>query len=546
MPEEVEREDADTARSVLISDIFRTLTKTVKTFNVYPKGNPIYQKFAAELSEKFDAFFGSNDDLLLDVEQFSLLYKGKEVFYSEDKTDNIALALYVDGIREICFHKGISLGEIVDFIEILRLAPREENVEDDIVTLLWEKDFEHVSYFVPEEVDEMDLSLEKDILPADGLAENVAARGAIYPEPTTRPSVDLKEEELTSDEVAAIKSEAEHMDRDYLLGSAVELFLELMLSEKEMSSYGTYLKNISWVADLKMKEKDYGGLLDILEKLRHFSESAAVPEQKRAVDDVIREMGNLEDMRLMFKAGAGTDILARYLSLLGSGSISEMIEILGELEDRRMRRFLCGVLAGFAVADMKAFEGRLDDGRWFLVRNLVMILGMTKDVRAVKVIGKVVKHPEVRVRREIVRALKTIHSPDSKVVLMSFIEDSDPGVRIDALTALRRYGGADVFSALKKIIAGEDFRERSFNEKRETLDAFGDLGKEEAFPVLAALFRKKGLFEREENVELRACAAYGLSHVGTGEAVSLLEKEKDSKRDILREACRKALRAVRR
>ena len=544
MPEELEREDADPARLALISDIFRTLTKTVKTFNVYPRGNPIYQKFAADLSERFDTFFGSNDDLLLDVEQFSLLYKGSEVFYSEDKTDNIALALYVDGIREICFHKGLSLEEIVDFIEILRLAPKEENVEDDIVTLLWEKDFEHVSYFVPEEVDEMDISMERDILPEGGFGENVAAGGASHLGVTARPTADLQGEELTSDEVAAIKTEAEQMDRDYLLGSAVDLFLELMPSEREMSSYAAYLKSISWVADLKVKEKDYDGFLAVLEKLRHFSDSSVFPEQKAAVDDVIREMGSLENMRVMFRAESGADVLARYLSLLGSGSISEMIEILGELEDRRMRRFLCGVLAGFASADMKAFEGRLEDGRWFLVRNLVMILGMTKDVRAVKIIGKVAKHPEVRGRREVVRALKTIHSPEAKAVLMSFIEDSDPGVRIDALTALRRYGGADLFSALKKIIAGEDFRERSFNEKREMLDAFGDLGKGEAFPVLAALFRKKGLFEREENVALRACAAYGLGHVGTDEAVTLLEKEKDSKKDILREACRKALRAA--
>ncbi len=69
-PREVsEREPA------LVRDILRTLIKTVKTFNVYPKDNPIYRKFATELFEKFNSFFESGDELALDIEQFSFFYK---------------------------------------------------------------------------------------------------------------------------------------------------------------------------------------------------------------------------------------------------------------------------------------------------------------------------------------------------------------------------------------------------------------------------------------------------------------------------------------
>ncbi len=545
MAEEREKEDVDLSRIALISDIFKTLTKTIKTFNVYPKGNPIYQKFAAELSEKFSAFFDSNEDLLLDVEQFSLGYKGNVVFYSEEKTDNVALSLYVDGIREICFHDGMSLEEIIDFIEILRLAPREENVEDDIVTLLWEKDLEHVSYFVPEDIDESDISLEKDMFHEEiSRTTEAAHRPGVSDVLVKAEEIHDEAEPLTADEIASIKKEAELMDRDYLLSSAEDLFFELLSSERDKSAFEMYLKNIEWVADLKIREKDVQGLVDTLRRLSTFSESLTDSDKKTAVGKKIHELGKIEIMRMALRTAPDTDILTNYLSLLGEACAANMIEVLGDLEDRKMRRFFCNILAGFASSNMSAFEAALEDSRWFLVRNIVMILGMTKDPRAVKLLEKVGKHSEARVRREAVRALKPIHSPASRDMLMTCLEDSDSAVRIDALAALKRYSGRDLFLLLKKLMEREDFKEKSFAEKRELLEVFGRVGKEEAFPVLSGFFGKKGLFEREDAVELRACAAYGLGHVGTAEAVSLLEKEASSKKSILREACKDALKRI--
>ena len=108
----------------VVRDIIRTITKTVKTFNVYPKDNPMYRKFAAEIFDKFKAFFEAGDELKLDIEQYSLLYKGNEVYRSEERTDNLAMLLFSDGLRQITFQKGITFDEISDFIDILRFATK--------------------------------------------------------------------------------------------------------------------------------------------------------------------------------------------------------------------------------------------------------------------------------------------------------------------------------------------------------------------------------------------------------------------------------------
>ena len=149
----------------VVRDIIRTITKTVKTFNVYPKDNPIYQKFATELFEKFNAFFESSDELRIDIEQYSLLYKENEVYRSEEKTDNIAMLLFSDGIRQITFHKGITFDEISDFIDILRFAPKSDiSDDDDIVTLLWEKNIKNMGYTAVEDTVDDDLVVEEALL----------------------------------------------------------------------------------------------------------------------------------------------------------------------------------------------------------------------------------------------------------------------------------------------------------------------------------------------------------------------------------------------
>ncbi|HWR58887.1 MAG TPA: HEAT repeat domain-containing protein, partial [Thermodesulfovibrionales bacterium] len=279
-----------------------------------------------------------------------------------------------------------------------------------------------------------------------------------------------------------------------------------------------------------------------LRRLSSFSDSVTDAGQKAVLGAAVNGMGSSKIIKVFFGNVSDTDVLTSYLSLLDDACTSNMIEVLGELEDRKMRRFLCNSLVGRATRNISAFEAGLEDARWFLVRNLVMILGMTKDIRAVSLMEKVRRHPEVRVRREVVRALKTMHSTESRGLLLPFLEDSDPTVRIDAVTSLRRYGGNDLFLLLKGIIEREDFREKSYSEKRELLGAFGEVGKEQAFPILSGLFRKKGLFEREDAVELRACAAYGLGYVRTADAISLLEKEVNSKKSILRDACINALK----
>lgn len=540
-------ESVEPGAADVIPDIFLTLTKTIKTFNTYPSDNPVYKKFANELLEKFNAFFEFQDDLQLSVESNALVFIDKVVFQSDDKIDNIALLLFTDGIKEISFLKGLTMEEIIDFIEVLRQAPKEESLEDDIVTLLWEKDIEHFTYFVPEELsdDAMELDFSAVGVLGEGFSPLSTAAGATYSDLTVKPvELGITVEPINSDEIEAIRDEAALLDNEALMLSSLRLFFGLMAHEKDLKSFAAYADSVRTLMEVKLRENDIPTMLQILKKLNSFANTSASPEQKEILRKAIDAFSTKENLLKVLNSSTDFTVISGYIHMLGSGAAPSIIEILADIDERKMRRFLCDVLVDFAKSDMTPFEKPLMDKRWFLVRNLIMILGMTKDTRAIKLIEKIIRHPEIRIRREAVKALSMFASPEAKRPLMSFLNDSDPTARVNAIRALRKFADKELLGILHQLIMREDFKERSFTEKREILFVFGEVGKAEAFPVLAELFKKKGFFKRDENLELRAAAAYGLGKVATPEAVALLENEVNSKKSILREACQRALKGA--
>ena len=530
----------------LVRDIFKTLTKTIKTFNVYPKGNPIYEKFAAELFEKFALFFESAEELTVDVEQYSLLYRENEVFHSEERGENIALFLFADGLRQLNFHKEISRDEVNDFIEILRAALKSKtNDDDDIVTLLWEKNIRNMGYVAVDDTIDDDLAVEETLLQAerDTAGDDFDAGAGGAPSdwlPEAGYPAGAPEEPLSESEIAAVHREISDVG-EHCLAWAADLFLEVLSSGRDTEAFPVIMASIGKILDLEIERKNVTAAIELLRGLEQISPLYDEPSHREILHGAFALGGSLENLKTVFESSSGEEI-RKYLHFLGSDSVPNLIQLLGELEDRRQRKFLCEILAEKAQQSLDTFGEALEDSRWYLVRNLAMILGMAKDPSAVKHLEKTLRHHDLRVRRETVRALDAIRSVDTKKLFLSVLDDNDLAVRMISLKALRRFNDPDLFEALKKIASREDLKKRTFAEKKELLETLAVLGGENAFPLLSELFKKGWLIEKDDVSEMRAAAAYGLGLIPNAEAASLLEKETTSRKSVVREACIKALK----
>ena len=534
-------DDMEEKDLILAGEIFKSMTKTFKTFKAYLPNNPIYQKFAAELLEKFNSFFEIHDSLPLTVEQFSLLLNGKEVFHNEDRTDNIALMLFVDGIREICFYKGITLNEMISFVDTFKAVSEGHNLEDDVVTLLWEKNIEHISYSVSEGFIEEELPVDSELLMEEA-GDELAPMGAVYMDAVLAPSViDFEAAPVNADELNTLQHDIQRFEGEVLLSEATELFLELMTTERDIEGFKEFTRNIGKMIDVLLEKDSIEKVTEILSRLIDIRESGISSEHKKIIDDVIDRAGSEDKLKKLFAGDKNLDSVQTYLLLLNKNAIQSLLNILGELEDRKTRRYLCNILSVIGKQAVELFAGGIHDKRWYLVRNTLMILGIIKNPAAIKYIEGTLTHPELRVRKEALKALDSIGTEEIKGPFMIALRDSDAGIRTSALKALRRFGDKKLFDIVKERILAGDLKERPFTEKKELFEALAETGRDMAFPILSEFFKRKGLFRKTETEELRACAAYGLGILGTRESIMLLEKGMREKEGLFSDACKKSL-----
>jgi hypothetical protein len=131
-------------------DILQQFIKSKKTFRMYPQNNPVYLKTLEEAYLKFSGYLDYREGFTLKIKQNSIHYDTEQIYFSTEKEDNLALFFFKDGLRELTFKKGLSAEELEEFLRIIALDFDREAVDEDIVTLLWEKDFQHIHYVVDE------------------------------------------------------------------------------------------------------------------------------------------------------------------------------------------------------------------------------------------------------------------------------------------------------------------------------------------------------------------------------------------------------------
>ncbi len=101
-----------------------------------------------------------------------------------------------------------------------------------------------------------------------------------------------------------------------------------------------------------------------------------------------------------------------YLVLFQKNAIKPLIKLLGDLKNSKTRRILCDALAEVGKNAIEVIAPSIEDRRWFLVRNIVYVLGRIGKEQSLPYLQKVFNHEEIRVRREVVQALGLIGVPE--------------------------------------------------------------------------------------------------------------------------------------
>jgi len=172
-------------RHAAVADVLTQLATTARSFLFYDSHNDAIHGFLTRLLSGFGSLLEAEPRVEIQVQPFELRFEDRPVYLNHDREQSLAFRLYRDGVRGLTFRRGFAWEELSRLLEVLsiRYAGVHQH-EDDMVTLLWKANFEHldvaaVEGFAPEEDDEAE---------PDG-GDDAEAAGFVLPDDLPTPSL---------------------------------------------------------------------------------------------------------------------------------------------------------------------------------------------------------------------------------------------------------------------------------------------------------------------------------------------------------------------
>jgi hypothetical protein len=562
-----------------VADWIAALIRTIKASRTYPANNPTLHKFQVELESRTWSCLKEVGDITLVVQQFDLLYENYSVYHNADRNESLAFRFYGDGVREITFREGLEPHELRGFLDVLKRAVETVQVQDDVVTLLWERDFRHIEYlFIPLE----DLTEDSGQAPYKADPDEEGHEGGIpWPtrtvedeEPPPAGSGDAMPERsddwvpkvemsptwdesigvqfaLSEDENLSLEQEIRDEEQRALTDEVLEIVATILAAEDTPAGFLDSASAFQRFIELAIEEGAVGRANELTARLRAIAakKAEAQAEFQGIAEQVIREIGRpsfLGQMAPTLNSHEDIDpaALTNFLVQLGSAAAPAICDLLGQVNQVRYRRALCESLAISCREDVEVLIERLSDTRWYVIRNIVYILGRIAHQGVERALDRALHHEDVRVRKEAVRALGNIESPTSRAYLISAFKDPDAGVRIQAAMTLAAKRDDRAAQSILGVVQGAEFTRRDSNEREAFFEALGRCGSDTLVPKLESILTRGGLFSTG-NEEERLHAALAMAWLGTPAALAILNREIQSKREPVRRAVETALGAVR-
>ncbi len=564
-------EGVETDEEILLSrDLIGAFIKTVKAFRFYPPDNPTLKGVRDQLLRRFQFFLNKYQSFVIQVGEYDLSYKGKVLYENRDMKTSLAFSLYKDGLREIRFVKNLEEWEVQGIIDILKQSEQINPLEDDLVTMMWERDFVHVSFLATDDF----LQGTPVMIPdhADRFRENLVLKPLAH-----HVVVDLAEEgseervnldnllskiseelspfvsdrgvyTLTSDEVEGLRKDVEAEVDPLFTATLVDIVFEILVLEKEQEPYQDTVNTLIKVLDTFLTLGQFVPATDLLKRTYRFLKTYAAGDwQIEKIGELLLKAG--EEVRvarigkILEKEEVPLEEVNAYLSLLPKNSIQPLVKLLGGLKNSKARRVFCDALSEIGKNAIELFIPFMEDKRWFLVRNIIYILGRIGKEESLPYIQKAFNHEENRVRREAIQALGLIGGQKTVGLLVRALTDEDIRIRCMAAVNLGKAGKKAGLVPLVEIVQTKEFYKREPVEIKAFFNGIGMVGSNEVVPVLQELLERKSWFGRGKTDEIRIGAAHALAMIGTAEAIAILEEGKNSKDETLRDACTQALKS---
>ena len=146
---------------------------------------------------------------------------------------------------------------------------------------------------------------------------------------------------------------------------------------------------------------------------------------------------------------------------------------------------------------------RLDDKRWYVVRNMLYLVRECEGRTFIKRIRQFMKHPEQRVVLEALKTLLYFRTPDSISYIRFYLQGKDPEFREQAARLAGTYKIKEVVPCMVELLAEKDMFGTKSNYKICLIHALREIGDPGVLGALHQIYQSNALLNRTDLEKLK-------------------------------------------
>ena len=525
-PEGLLIEDVELIKGLEIA--LKNLTKLIKAVQYYPPSHPTLREALNESAVSFLSLITGDDELLCSVRKDGFFYGDKPIGPRNPILIKFAPYLFARRINHLMFLPDLDINDLQAFArcltmeanEVQKMGGTQELLSKARVSTIW------VNMVEPSQFMELKKEIEKQKEQFVGDQEEEEEQ-----------EQKEQKEELTSEE------------------RSLEKVLRELQKELVDQRFRYLLQELVPHIHLNLTDTGRPLILDALNYLDDTSTEDEVSAARRgyclaaldqlASEDILDYLVSILCSKDTWDALREATIKA-LVSLKGKVVVWRLMDHLAEESNGQVRKYLAEVLIRQDEAALPILLEYLDDERWFVARNAVVILGEIRNDTATDHLKEVLSHRDVRVRRETIRSLTKIGGTNAIGILLRTVAGDDVEMSKQALLSLGAMKCTAAVPTLITLIRTMSTSARTVPTKKEAIKALGEIGSDEAITALVETLQKRSIWKRRLIDELRASAALALSLIGGEEALKALQVATDDKSEEVARTANKALKNLKR
>lgn len=322
-----------------------------------------------------------------------------------------------------------------------------------------------------------------------------------------------------TEEGQVIDAAVERLRREVVQGfSDAEVFktlVRLLVLERRPSNFASLLSLIEDGLPVLLDRGEHEAVAGAVVSLLGLKDEEGIPDELRV--RVRGALASITDPQRLERlcatartAEPGSPLHSaciRLIRTLGELSIEPLLEVLASEQDMAARKSLVELISSIASSHIEDLGKHVEDGRWFFVRNVVAILGSTRDPAVLPYLARTLRHADARVRRETIRALAAVRDRYAAELLVAALEDEDAQNVALVARFLGTLGVRGAVPALMEVARGVGPGNREVGARVEAIEALARLRARDAIPLLEQIAsRRGGLLRGQRNREVMAAA----------------------------------------